>query len=257
MYKQPLKNPHQQHFLRQHKPSMSRFMALLKRKLKLKYHCLLCDESSPLRICHHCQGFLIKPKHSCQQCAQPLEHFALFCGQCLKQAPSYNKVYSPFLYQTPLSTLILDYKERGHEYAGKGLSDIFCESVFRHYQHQHMLLPALITPVPLHWRNQWTRGFNQSAFFSRALSKYLNIKHVECSRRIKWTKPQKALSQNERVKSLRNSFLVSKPLNGESIVIVDDVMTTGATVNTLAKELKRAGAGEVSVWVLARTPNYR
>jgi ComF family protein len=120
-----------------------------------------------------------------------------------------------------------------------------------------MPLPTLITPVPLHWRNQWSRGFNQSAFFSHALSKYLDIKHFEYSRRIKWTKPQKALSQKERIKSLRNSFLVTKPLNGESIVIVDDVMTTGATVNTLAKELKRAGAGEVSVWVLARTPNYR
>jgi predicted amidophosphoribosyltransferase len=60
----------------------------------------------------------------------PLEYFALFCGQCLKQAPAYNSVFSPFLYQTPLSTLILDYKQRGQEYAGKGLSDIFCESVF-------------------------------------------------------------------------------------------------------------------------------
>jgi ComF family protein len=225
-------------------------------KIFLKYHCLLCDESSPLRICRYCQGFLIKPRHSCQQCALPLKHFALYCGQCLKQPPAYDTVFSPFSYQTPLSTLILDYKQKGHEYAGKGLSDIFCESVFRHYQQQHILLPSLITPVPMHWRSQWSRGFNQSAFFSRALSKHLNITHFDDSRRIKWTKPQKALSQKERIKSLRNNFLVTKPLHGESIVIVDDVMTTGATVNTLALELKRAGAGNVSVWVLARTPNY-
>ncbi len=85
----------------------------------------------------------------------------------------------------------------------------------------------------------------------------MGIAQFDQSRRVKGTKPQKALSKKERIKSLRNSFLVTKPLNGKSIVIVDDVMTTGATVNSLATELKRAGAGSISVWVLARTPNYR
>lgn len=243
------------------KSSASHFIALSRRyiakMITIKHHCLLCDEVSPSRICHHCQGFLAKSQYSCQQCALPLKHFALFCGQCLKQAPSFDTVFSPFLYQAPISQLILAYKQKGHEYIGKGLSDVFCDAVFHHYQQQHLALPSLITPVPLHWRSQWSRGFNQSDFFSRELSKHIGIKHFEGSRRIKWTKPQKELNQKDRLKSLRNSFLATKPLNGESIVIVDDIMTTGATVNTLAKELKKAGAGSISVWVLARTPNYR
>ena len=261
MNQQPSKNLNSHNISRQKKSSVSHFLALCNRlithEIRLKHHCLLCDETSPTRICHHCQGFLIKPQHSCQQCALPLRYFALYCGQCLKQAPAYDNVFSPFLYQAPISQLILAYKQKGHEYVGKGLSDIFCESVFHYYQQQHLPLPSLITPVPLHWRGQWGRGFNQSAFFSRELSKHLGIKYFDGSRRIKATKPQKALSQKERIKSLRNSFLVTPPLNGESIVIVDDVMTTGATVNTLAAEFKKAGAGTISVWVLARTPNDR
>jgi ComF family protein len=261
MYKPPSKTPDLLHLTHPHKTSSSHFFALIKRyitaAISLEHHCLLCAEPSRSRICRHCQELLVKPGYNCQQCALPLEHFALFCGQCLKQAPAFDSVFSPFLYRAPISALILDYKQKGHEYTGKGLSDLFCQSVSHHYQQQHLSLPSLITPVPLHWRSQWNRGFNQSACFSFALSQHMGIAHFDHSRRVKGTKPQKALSKKERIKSLRNSFLVTKPLNGKSIVIVDDVMTTGATVNSLATELKRAGAGSISVWVLARTPNYR
>jgi ComF family protein len=261
MYKPPQKTLYPQHLMHPHKSPNSYIYGLIKRyimaAISLKHHCLLCDELSLSRVCCHCQELLVKPRYSCQQCALPLEYFALFCGQCLKQTPAFDSVFSPFLYQAPISALILDYKQKGHEYTGKGLSDLFCQSVSHHYQQQHLSLPSLITPVPLHWRSQWNRGFNQSACFSRALSQHMGIAHFDHSRRVRWTKPQKALSKRERIKSLRNNFLVTKPLNGESIVIVDDVMTTGVTVDTLATELKRAGAGSISVWVLARTSNYR
>lgn len=241
------------------KSLLSQFMTLAAcgttSSISFKHHCLLCDEASPSRVCQHCQRFLVKPHYSCQQCAQPLKHFALFCGQCLRHPPAYDTVFSPFLYQAPLRSLIVDYKQKGHEYKGKALSQLFCESVFRHYQQQHIPLPTLITPVPLHWRAQWVRGFNQSAFFSRDLSQHLGIKYFDETRRIKWSVSQKELNRKERLLSLKNSFVATRTLKGESIVIVDDVMTTGATANTLAVELKKAGAGHISVWVLARTPN--
>jgi ComF family protein len=261
MRKLPSKTPYTDELMHSHEPPNSRIFSLIKRYIKaqisFKHQCLLCAEPSLSRVCCHCQALFVKPRHSCQQCALPLEYFALFCGQCLKQAPAFDRVFSPYLYQSPISALVLDYKQKGHEYTGEGLSDLFCQSVSHHYQQQHLPLPALITPVPLHWRNQWNRGFNQSACFSQALSRHMGIAHFDHSRRVKWAKPQKLLSKKARVQSLRNNFLVTRPLDGESIVIVDDVMTTGATVNALANELKRAGAGSVSVWVLARTPNYR
>jgi ComF family protein len=261
MRKPPPKTSCIKPLMQSHKPFYSRIFTVAKycigTVVLAQHHCLLCDEPGTSRLCHYCQKLLLNARHSCQQCALPLEHFALFCGQCLKQAPAFDYVFSPFLYQAPISTLILDYKQKSHDYTGKALSDLFCQSVSRHYRQEHLPQPTFITHVPLHWRNQWRRGFNQSANFSHALSRHMNIAHFSHSRRVKWTMSQKTLSKKERTQSLRGSFLITKPLNGESVVIVDDVMTTGATVNTLATELKKAGAGRVSVWVLARTPNYR
>jgi len=225
----------------------------LKYHLSLKHHCLLCNEANKYRICSYCQNFLAKPIYSCQRCALPLKHFALFCGQCLKHPPAYDTVFSPYLYQAPLKQLLYDYKQKGYEYAGKALGDLFYQSIIQHYQQQHLPLPTLIAPVPLHWQDQWLRGFNQSEFFSCLLSKQLTIKHFDQIKRIKRTQPQKELNRKQRINSLRNSFIVKRGLQGESIAIIDDVMTTGATANTVATALKDSGAGQVTIWALART----
>ncbi len=233
---------------------LKELFSCLKHHLALKHHCLLCDEANEYRICTHCQGFLTRPHHSCQRCALPLQHFALFCGQCLKQPPAYDAVFSPYLYQTPLNQLLYDYKQKGHEYVGKALGDLFCQSVSLHYQQQHLTLPTLVTPVPLHWQDQWRRGFNQAELFSRLLSKHLALEHFDQIKRIKRSQPQKELTRKQRINNLRNSFVVNGDLKGQSIAIVDDVMTTGATANTVSTTLKKAGATQVIVWVLARTP---
>ncbi len=243
------------HFLnKQYQHHSKKLLALLGNYLIPKHHCLLCDEANKYRICIHCQGFLIKPHYSCQRCALPLRHFALFCGQCLKQPPIYDTVFSPYLYQTPLKQLLYDYKQKGHEYAGKALGDLFCQAVSLYYQQQHLSLPTLVTPVPLHWQDQWRRSFNQSEFFSRLLSKYLGLEHFDRITRTKRGKPQKELTRKQRIKSLRDSFVVNGDLTGQSIAIVDDVMTTGATANAVSLALKKAGASQVTIWVLARTP---
>ena len=226
----------------------------LTRHLTPKHHCLLCDEPDQARICCHCEAVFSRPQHSCQRCALPLQHFALVCGQCLKQPPAYDAVFSPYLYNSPLSQLIYDYKQKGREYTGKALADLFYLALSLHYAQQHLTLPTLITPIPLHWRDQWRRGFNQSAFFSRTLATHFGLKQTDQLRRIKRTPPQKALSRAQRMRSLRNSFIVDGDLTGHSVAVVDDVMTTGATANAAAIALKKAGAKEVTVWALARTP---
>jgi ComF family protein len=150
--------------------------------------------------------------------------------------------------------LIADFKHKGHHFIGKGLSDTFCDAIRSHYQQQHLQLPDWVAPVPLHWWRQWQRGFNQSALFSEQISQQLGIEHFTHLKRIRATPAQKNLSREERLKNLQHCFKITRPLHGKSVAIIDDVMTTGATVNTLAKTLKQAGAGKIIVWALARTP---
>jgi ComF family protein len=114
-------------------------------------------------------------------------------------------------------------------------------------------LPELIIPVPLHPIRYQQRGFNQSLEIARTVSRQLNIPldYSSCQRK-KYTLQQSALPAKQRRKNIRNAFTTSRPINAEHIVILDDVMTTGATVNELARTLKKAGVSRVDVWVCAR-----
>lgn len=224
-------------------------------RLRAKHHCLLCQTLTTQRICKPCQEqFLHSPTYRCTCCGIPLKHSALFCGGCLQNMPDFDRTFSPYIYQTPLSDLIIRFKQKHDFFAGKALSLLFSKQVKNYYVQQHLPLPDLITPVPQHWKKQWARSFNQAAFFSTDLSKQLSIPIFNDVKRIKTPPEQKNLDRKTRIKNLQNNFMVTSPLNGEDIAIIDDVMTTGATANALANALKEAGAGKVSVWVLARTP---
>lgn len=237
---------------------------------QLIQRCLVCGGASGERICGDCRGYFGRAQQSCQVCAVPLavdtlneqlvceqavEQPALVCGECLQKPPAYDYAYSPYVYGPPLSQLINGFKYHGQQVAGRALGDNFCRSIEIYYQQQGLSLPDYITPVPLFWRRQWRRGFNQSALLAQALAQHLDRPYLNCARRIRDTGEQKSLSRQQRLYNLRHSFQVKRVFQGESLAIVDDVMTTGATVDTLAKALKDAGAGTVMVWALARTPN--
>jgi ComF family protein len=115
-------------------------------------------------------------------------------------------------------------------------------------------MPDLIIPMPLHPKRLQERGFNQSLEVARIVSEKLNVKldHSVCER-IKLSPPQASLPLKERVKNMKGAFNCNRPLHGQSIIVIDDVMTTGASLNSLAKALKKAGARRVECWVIART----
>jgi ComF family protein len=229
--------------------------ALLHPTLNIPHRCALCDSKTSQRICTLCQQqFLYAPRYQCSVCALPLAHSALLCGGCLKKMPTYDRVHSPYLYQAPLSKLIFQFKEQRNFYTGQALADIWCNRIKQHMIQQHIPLPDMMTAVPLHWRKQYQRGFNQSAFFAGAIHKKLNIPLFTHVKRTQSAVEQKHLDRKKRLKNLEHSFTVTSPLNNAHVVIVDDVMTTGATANALAIALKKAGASKVSVWVLARVP---
>jgi len=241
-----------------HRPTSSYIGAMarvLRQRFYIPHCCALCDSHNRHRICQRCiTQFFHSPHYYCSVCALPLLHSALLCGECLRHTPEFDRAYSPFLYEKPLSNLVINFKEQRDFFAGKAMADVFYRYVQAHMIQQHQPLPDLITAIPLHWIKQGNRGFNQSAFFANDLSHKMNITLFTGVERIESSPPQKSLDRKRRLGSMRNSFIVTQPLNNEHVVIVDDVMTTGATVSALTMALKKAGAGEVSVWVLARVP---
>jgi ComF family protein len=233
----------------------NRVSLTLATRLRSKHHCLLCHTLTTKRICQSCQTqFLHSPIHRCTCCGIPLTHNALFCGDCLQHTPCFDRTFSPFIYQTPLSDLIIRFKEKHDFFAGKALSDVFTKQIQDHYVQQHIPLPDLIVAVPQHWKKQWARGFNPAAFFADTISRQLSIPIFTDVKRTKAVAEQKNLSRHARIKNLQRGFTITSQLQGENVAIIDDVMTTGSTANALAQALKKAGAKQVTIWALARTP---
>ncbi len=107
--------------------------------------------------------------------------------------------------------------------------------------------------MPLHWRRRLSRGYNQSMEIARTLSKQLNIPiNPHYCRRVRHTQTQSQLPFKQRAANVRGVFHIKKPKTYRNIAIIDDVVTTGSTVNTLAKKLKKTGVEHVAVWTLAR-----
>lgn len=113
----------------------------------------------------------------------------------------------------------------------------------------------VVSPVPLHWRRRLRRGFNQSALLARAVARRYGVRVTNVLKRRRGTASQAGLSHARRRENVSGAFLVRRPerVRGRRVLLIDDVMTTGATASACATALKRAGAGYVAVLTLART----
>jgi ComF family protein len=156
----------------------------------------------------------------------------------------------------PVDSLIAAFKYRNQLTSGRLLSQLLLAEICRRYADQP--LPEIIVPVPLHWRRQWRRGFNQSQCVASYLGAQLSIPvQLRRIQRIRRTPTQQGLNKPQRQRNLKRAFRVTKPFSGETIALIDDVMTTGTTCAEISRELLKAGAGEVHIWALARTPVRR
>jgi ComF family protein len=205
------------------------------------------------RLCHDCLESirLIEPP-VCTVCGQPFhgpQSTGHTCGQCIKNPPSFDTARSLFQYQGSIRTLIHRIKYNDDGYALRALSSLAMEHVLLDY-----LRPDMVIPVPLHSKRLRKRGFNQSLRLSRTIFPHIPLGIDILSRTLN-TKPQTGLSMKERHRNVRNAFETASPLpkGVGTILLLDDVYTTGATVRACAKALKRAGAKEVHVFTVART----
>ena len=167
-----------------------------------------------------------------------------------------GKVTAPFLYESPLDVHIQTMKFRPSRAMGRALGLLLVEVLESRGLAEEV--DALV-PVPLHRRRLIERGFNQAFEIARPVAAATGLPLIiRGIHRQAHTQPQSLLAAHERYRNMRSAFRIRRSLKDLNVAIVDDVITTGATVNTLAASLREAGAGEIHAWALARvTPRGR
>ncbi len=213
----------------------------------LPQHCALCHAAAadhPLcAACHAALPWL--PAECCPQCALPT-HRGQLCGACLSEPPRFDAVTAAFVYAWPLAPLIHDYK-----YAGNlALARFFANALTARTGTADLIVPMPLAPARLR-----ERGFNQALEIARFVSRTTGIKLATAAcRRVRDGAPQATLPWRARAKNIRGAFVCDIDLSGMRVAVIDDVLTTGATLNEIARNLRKAGASEIHGWVVARTP---
>lgn len=226
--------------------------------LKKQQTCLLCDDRADNRLplCAACANDLPWLGPHCALCALPLPAPGLICGACQQRPPAFSRVEAPWRYAFPVDTLITRFKHQGKWPLGRLLGELLAG----HLQHAFdggLSRPDSLLPVPLAARRLRQRGFNQAAMLAGWLGKPLQLPVDErlLTRPLE-TPAQQQLDARARRRNLRQAFALGDParIAGRHLALVDDVLTTGATADTLARLLRKAGAARVDVYCLARTP---
>lgn len=210
--------------------------------------CALCGgDTRGSALCQGCLDDL--PWHRgahCPQCALPTPMGEL-CGACLRHPPAFDRTRAALAYRFPADRLIPRLKYHGHLALASALATCLAGVVAEAPR------PDRVIPMPLHPARIRQRGFNHATEIARAVARPLGLTlDLDSCRRIRDTPPQQGLKHDARRRNVRGAFACSGNLAGERIAIVDDVMTTGTSLDELAAALKRAGAAEVDCWVVAR-----
>ncbi len=213
--------------------------------------CLLCSAPGDNHqdLCRSCKKDLPTIDHACRCCAIPLPDKTIeLCGQCLQSPPPQHRCRAPFRYDFPIDGLIKQLKFQGRLPPALLLGQLFLE----HLPENH--LPQALIPIPLHPHRLRQRGFNQAMELARPMAHYLNIPLLPDSlRKIIDTPPQSRLSAQNRQISLQQAFTVHGTIPYEHVALVDDVITTGSTIQAAGNTLLSAGVKTLQVWVIART----
>jgi len=199
-------------------------------------------------LCAACRSALpYHPPATCPACALPTAGGAT-CGSCLKKPPAFDRTVAAFSYTFPLDALIHSYK-----YAGNlTLLELLAEPLAARAIAQRK--PDLLIPMPLHPARLKQRGYNQALEIARQVAQRLAIPlDSRACRRLRDTPPQATLKLKQRAANLRGAFSCDIDLSGKRVALLDDVMTSGASLHALAQAVRAQGATEVEAWVVART----
>ena len=205
--------------------------------------CFLCRGSARATLCAECDADLPRLGGSlCPRCALASPGGAV-CGRCLAEAPRYDATVAALTYRFPADALVHALKFRGELALAPLFGDLLLEKI----------TPGsvdCVVPVPLSPQRLRERGYNQALEVARYLGGRLEI---DACARERDAPPQAGLDREARRRNVRAAFRCRRSFAGERVALVDDVMTTGATLDALAGALKDAGAASVANWVVCRT----
>lgn len=228
--------------------------------------CLLCQKTvlpqsanENIEICVKCLSGLPYNEVSCRQCALPLMAEIgedVLCGRCIKKPPAFDYVYSPLRYEDDVIRLVHQLKFSEKITFSRTLGEIMfeCWQVAANKKGKEDKLDCLL-PVPLHQSRMRQRGFNQSIELSRVMAKKLELPIAyNMASRVRRTTAQTGLDATQRRRNIKGAFDGVDKLSAKHVLIIDDVMTTGSTVDELSRLLKKKGVERVGVLCLARAP---
>ena len=233
--------------------------SLAKNIVNLVYplHCASCrkplDPENGSAVCDFCIGLIKRnPRPYCIHCGRPVDTAGCACDDCLRSKPAFSRACSAYLYEGALKELILRFKYKGKMALSGDLAGLLSDFLYDNPD----ILEGIdtVTFVPIGADRMIKRGFNQSKVLAKHLSDSYEIPMADCIEKTVSTKHQNELSRKDRLSNLKGAFRAKGAalLNGQTILIVDDVMTTGATLNECAVALLKRGAADVRCLTLAR-----
>ncbi len=224
-------------------------------------HCLYCEKiiSSEGLFCNDCWQklqFITEPK--CRICCNPFEFLpagrSLICAKCLETKPPFDNAISIFRYNSVIGKIVSDLKYRDRTYIAKKLACFLSKAAT-----EAITEADFIIAVPLHKNRLYQRKFNQSLILCKAIAKHAaktKLRH-DFLLRIKNTPAQVGLNKRQRQKNIVAAFKLNSKyceiVKDKKILLLDDIMTTGTTLTSCAKILKKSGAAKVTLLTLART----
>lgn len=218
--------------------------------------CALCGASAAAVVCEDCVSDLpLRLDQGCPSCGEAGANQQR-CGACLADPPHFDASLSAFRYEFPLDRLLQAYKFRANLALTALLADAMAAQLEQAFNDGRCRRPDLVMAMPLSAQRLAARGFNQSVLLGRAVAARFDLRFAaDLLTRVRDTRPQAGLKRLERQKNVKNAFACtasSPDLAGLHIALLDDVMTTGATMSAAAQALKQAGAGVVDAWAVAR-----
>ncbi|WP_269090058.1 ComF family protein [Aidingimonas lacisalsi] len=204
--------------------------------------------------CRQCLDELPWNRTACSRCAEPFSGPAgepiKSCGACLREPPSFVRARVPLCYSDPVAAQVQRFKFSASPRAGAILLSLLQGALTTGGD----VLPEALVAVPLHEQRARERGFDQADWLGSRLAQRLGMRYIK-ARRLRSTPTQRGLSREQRRANLKSAFVIDTSLPA-SVAILDDVMTTGATLDALGQACLEAGADHVEAWAVARTPMH-
>lgn len=236
--------------------NLARWQSPMIVKKLIQGRCWLCFQ--PLMLSHHgicsfCLPLIRNLPEGCSYCGLPTSQNEV-CYQCQLNPPPWECLMAVSSYEYPLKWLIHRLKFKGHTELSYGLSRLLLLKWVAERRARGLTKPDIVLPVPLFRYRQWRRGFNQSALLAKPLAKWLEAEYnAKLLVRNEARRDQKQLTAKSRQSNLKRVFRCKEQVTGKRILLVDDIVTTGSTVNEICELLKKQNPHAIQIICLCRT----